>query len=181
MAEAAEANIESFSVQEASRDFDAAKAKLFGIGFRDSPKINIDNSDEAKGAIRDVVNVGLTLARTERVIARKKSSSGIHDIERRVVEYERALDVVDGKRKTPDSLISVITTLADEAKEGVDKRRTERLAELKSWGKKDDIGGEADYKKRLENISNVVRFVTQNASDWGNGKVSEIPFLQKAA
>lgn len=200
MSEVSGVEAEKFHLTEARKALAHAKKNLFGVDFTGKPMTDLKDSSASRAAVREVVWRGLTLAKAEREASKTKDISvkeaasqterpkGVIDFESEVVRYQRALDVVDGKRARPDSLVQVINAFANEMEKDSIGRYDMRIANIPSKGflglkGKDrsqvNKAGEIRTKEQKQ-TTDVIEFVNRNAGEWQSEEKDQVE-LDKAA
>ncbi len=185
---------------EARVRFEKAQDNLFGLNQdkpddwnEAAPLVDVSNPEAAKSAIREVVWSGLNYAKAEKDVAGNKAVTFKEAIrpgkvtpnhESIVTDFERAVDVIDGKRANPESLVKVISTLADIRQEEANRRHEGRITNLpdqrgiteKIFGMEkrvhpQDLAAESKYQQtEIGQIRDVRNLVIDNASNWAAPK-----------
>lgn len=153
-----------------------------------TPNVNPEDKTELKKATRELVYHGLNYYRD----LQEKSKSGGHsisdtlkqkdrpvspfDFDRVIETYTRALDVVEGRRQNPDSLIQVVRLESEAAAGEIQETYQKRNLQIPTtgflgFGGKDVrlVSNEADYlKNQLDHLNHVTSTVEDKAIEWGN-------------
>lgn len=140
-----------------SGGYDETFARFFGVDSRASMCCHLYPS---KDDLRELVL--LVKQGNEEKLRGDQTKTGVLDLEAEQILCERSLEVLDGKRKSPDSLVTFARVMAERAK--ICARADSERYNLRPVRRRLE-----DVQERRDRIGTVVAWITDNAGRWGRG------------
>jgi|GEM_PF-4058472 len=179
-----------FLNREAARGFQEAQERLFGINeFNLQPNTPLDNPEQVREAVERVLSAGLEYTRSQQREAERGGVTRIMeahanskdrppstlDFENEAATYQRAIDVVQGKRHNPRSLEECMAAIVNQRYELAVQNHRSRVGTIPRglFG----LGGpnkamlaeeQRRYEAELNHIKAVYKFVKESAPSWAN-------------
>lgn len=169
----------TFSLANAEAGYQKATENLFGLDGYSAPRVDVQKEGQVKEAVQEALRTRLRLIQERRRQAHasmgpKGRKSSPFDYDKEIATCERAIDVVAGRRSNSDSLVSIVTDLANGAAQKAEEAHIKMVGLIPNvgflgFGGKDQgsLSKEQDrFEKEKEHISSVLDLVSKRAIEW---------------